>query len=480
MYLKPIFLSLILLATAAAGQRPNILFVAVDDLRPELGCYGESWIKSPNIDRLAESGLRFDRAYCQEAICMSSRASLLSGYRPDQGKIYNNGALFEAVPDALTLNQHFLNNGYEALSLGKIYHHSSDEKKGWSQPAFHPEGKWGGRGYLAESSLGAVASYEKEHPDEKRQGMGPAYESPDVDDGAYPDGVIAARAVQELRRLAARTEKTPFFLAVGFMKPHLPFNAPKKYWDMYDAGKLPLAPARSVPKGAPKPALTGWNELRGYQGMPKSGPMPADKERELIHGYAACVSYADAMIGRVLDELKRLGLGDDTIIVLWGDHGYKLGDLGMWCKHANFERDTRVPLIVSAPGMKARGKSTAALAELVDLYPTLCELAGIEVPGHLQGISFTPLLDDPSKPWKSAAFSQFPRGEVMGYTMRTEHHRYTEWRKIKGGEVVARELYDQREDPEETNNLAKNPKFAAQLDEFATRMRDGHEAAKPR
>jgi arylsulfatase A-like enzyme len=263
------------------------------------------------------------------------------------------------------------------------------------------------------------------------------------------------------------------------MKPHLPFNAPKRYWDLYDPQKIPLAPERSAPKGAPRPARTGWNELRGYHGMPRSGPMPADTERELIHGYAACVSYVDAMIGRVLDELKRLGLEDDTIVVLWGDHGFKLGDLGMWCKHTNFERDTRVPLIVRAPGMKARGKSTDALTELVDLYPTLCELAGIDLPAHLQGTSFVPLLEDPSRSWKSAAFSQFPRGEVMGYTMRTRHNRYTEWRKLKGGEVVDRELYDHREDPEESKNLAKDSKFAARIDELSGQLRAGHEAARP-
>jgi iduronate 2-sulfatase len=227
-------LTFLLLLSATAVAKPNVLFIAVDDLRPQLGCYGESWIKSPNIDRLAQSGLRFDRAYCQEAICMSSRVSLLSGYRPDHGKIYNNGPLFEAAPDALTLNQHFFNHGYEALSLGKIYHHSGDKKRGWSQPAFLSEGEWFGRGYLAEASRREVDRYEKENPKERRQGMGPAYEAPDVDDNAYPDGVIAARAIGELQRLAGRKDNTPFFLAVGFMKPHLPFNAPKRYWDLYD------------------------------------------------------------------------------------------------------------------------------------------------------------------------------------------------------------------------------------------------------
>lgn len=464
------------------AARPNVLFIAVDDLRPELACYGETWIKSPHIDRLASRGMIFERAYCQQAICMASRASLMSGYRPDVGKIHDNGPLFEAVPDALTLNQHFLDNGYETLCMGKIYHHASDYKPGWSKPAFKPAGDWVGRGYLDEDSARIATEYDRSHPNEKRQGMGPAYEAPDVADDAYPDGLIAAHAVAELQRLAKLPpgERKPFFMAVGFMKPHLPFNAPKKYWDLYDPARIELAEHRSVPKGAPRPALTGWNELRGYHGMPKSGPMPDEEARRLIHGYAACVSYTDAMIGRVLGELKRLGMEDNTVVVLWGDHGWKLGDLGMWCKHTNYELDTRVPLIVSAPGMKAPGGRTRALTEFVDIYPTLCELAGLELPGHLQGTSFKPLLDDPGKSWKRAAFSMFPRGKVLGWSMRTDRHRYTEWRDSKTGKVRERELYDHSQDPHELNNLAPDKEMADLIQQLSAQLTAGHLEARPR
>lgn len=434
----------------ATEKKPNVLFIAVDDLRPQLGCYGWDPIKSPNIDRLAARGLLFERAYCQQAICMASRASLLSGYRPDKGQIYRCDALFTHVPDALTLNQHFMNNGYEAVSLGKIYHHRSDEKQGWSREAFHPNGNWEGRGYLSEEAKRLVRQYREKNPEAKRKGMGPAFEGPDVPDNAYPDGLIAEHAIAELNRLKDK----PFFLAVGFMKPHLPFNAPKKYWDMYDEKKINLADNPFAPKGAPAAALTGWGELRGYHGMPAKGPMPDNLARKLIHGYYASVSYADAMIGTVLDELDRLDLTGNTVVVLWGDHGWKLGDHGMWCKHTNFEIDTHVPMIISAPGMTARGKNTQALTEFVDIYPTLCELCGLDRPKHLEGDSMVPLLSNPEQAWKKAAFSQYPRGDIMGYSMRTERYRYTEWRDIKSGTVKAQELYDHLNDPQENNNVA--------------------------
>jgi arylsulfatase A-like enzyme len=434
------------------SPKPNVLFIAVDDLRPELGAYGHEQIQSPNMDRLADEGLIFDRAYCQQAICMSSRASLLSGYRPDRYGIYQNGPLFSHVPDALTLNQHFLNNGYETVGLGKIYHHGSDLESGWTRVPARPKGDWTGRGYLDEASVRSVKEGEKKPRQDKRKGMGPAFEGPDVPDNAYADGKIAELALEELNRL----KDTPFFLAVGFYKPHLPFNAPKKYWDLYDEAAIQLADNPFLPAGAPPEALTDWGELRGYHGMPKEGPMPDDLARQLIHGYYACVSYTDAQVGKLLDELDRLGLADNTIVVLWGDHGWKLGEHGMWAKHTNFERDTRVPLIIRAPGMQARGKRTAALTELVDLYPTLSELCGLPLPPHLEGMSFVSLLNDPDQPWKQAAFSQYPRDHdtLMGYSMRTNRYRYTEWRRTEDGSVNSLELYDHQVDPQENVNIA--------------------------
>ena len=461
----------------AEAKKPNVLFIAVDDLRPELGCYGQKQVQSPNIDRLAKRGLLFERTYCQQAICMASRASLMSGYRPDKGQMYLNGPLFRHVPDALTLNQHFINNGYEAVALGKIYHHKSDYEKGWSRTVFQPEGQWKGRGYLGDASIRIVQAYDLKNPKAKRKGMGPAFEGPDVPDIAYPDGLIADHAIKELNRLKDK----PFFLAVGFMKPHLPFNAPKKYWDLYSEKKIKLADNPFAPQGVPKRARTNWGELRGYHGMPRKGSMPDDLARKLIHGYYACISHVDAMIGNVLNELDRLELTGNTVVVLWGDHGWKLGDHGMWCKHTNFDRDAHVPMIISAPGMKARGQTTDALTELVDIYPTLCELCGLDQPKHLEGSSMAPLLNNPNRPWKKAAFSQFARGElrdVMGYSMRTDRYRYTEWRDLKSGAVEARELYDHQKDPQENINVFENPENKKVVAALAKMLSEGYQSAK--
>jgi len=456
--------------------RPNVLFIAVDDLRPsQLGCYGNATAVSPNIDRLAGQGLVFERAYCQQAICMASRASLMSGYRPDKGEIYKDGPLYECVPGALSINKHFLANGYETVTIGKIYHHRSDEKEGWSREAYHAEGAWEGRGYLAPDSIAYVREYDRAHPNARRRGMGPAFECPDVPDDAYEDGLSANRAIEELNRLQCH----PFFLAVGFKKPHLPFNAPKAYWDLYDEAAIGLAPNPFAPEGAPPEALTSWGELRGYYGMPKEGPVPDELARRLIHGYYACVSYTDAQIGRVLDELEHLGLSEDTIVVLWGDHGWKLGEHGAWCKHTNFELDTRAPLIVRAPGMRARGQRTKALTEFVDIYPTLCELAGLSLPGHLEGMSAAPLLHDPGRKWKKAAFSQYPRGAVMGYTMRTGRYRYTEWKDMRNGKVKARELYDHKNDPQENKNVAEALANQALVKKLSRMLRQGYKKALP-
>lgn len=441
-------------ASRDVSGRHNVLFIAADDLRPHLGCYGHSEVLTPNMDRLASRGMVFERAYCQQSICMASRASLLSGYRPDKGDIFKCGPLYKHVPDALPVNQHFLDNGYETVSIGKIYHHKSDEKRGWSKEAFHARGEWEGRGYVTPKAAALVREYDEKHPEASRKGMGPAFECADVPDSAYEDGLAAGRAIEELNRLKDR----PFFLAVGFHKPHLPFNAPKKYWDMYREEDIRPAANPFAPKNAPKEALTDWGELRGYHGIPTSGPLPDDLARRLIHGYRACVSYADAQIGRLLDELDRLDLCKNTIVVLWGDHGWKLGEHGMWCKHTNFELDTHSTLLMSAPGMKAAGGRTRALTEFVDIYPTLCDLAGLEKPGHLEGASLAPLLDDPGAAWKEAAYSQYPRGTVMGYSVRTDRYRYTEWRRIGEKEVKARELYDHETDPDENVNVAGAPK----------------------
>jgi arylsulfatase A-like enzyme len=267
---------------------------------------------------------------------------------------------------------------------------------------------------------------------------------------------------------------------MGFYKPHLPFNAPKKYWDMYKPGDMKLADNPFIPKNAPSYATTNWGELRNYYGIPKEGPCSDELARQLIHGYYACVSYIDTMIGRLLDELDRLKLRDNTAIILWGDHGWKLGEHAGWCKHTNFELDTRVPMILSVPGMKTTGRRTWALTEYVDIYPTLCEVCSLPVPGHLEGHSVVPLLKDPERPWKKAAFSQYPRGKVMGYSMRTEHFRYTEWKDRKTGEVLARELYDHRKDPQENINAVAQEEYKQDVQRLAQMLKRGWSAALPK
>jgi arylsulfatase A-like enzyme len=444
-------------STVKTEQKPNVLFIAVDDLRPQLGCYGDRLVKSPNIDRLASQGVLFERAYCQQAICMASRASLMSGYRPDKHRIFENGPLYKTVPDAWSMNRHFQKNGYETVTLSKVYHHASDEQIGWSAPAMHPKGAWKGRGYLAPE---AQQLGEKEY-----SGRGPAFEAADVPDSAYPDGVTLETACAQLDRL--KKLNRPFFLAVGFLKPHLPFNAPKRYWDLYDPNIIPLAPCSEPPKNAPACALTDWSELRKYAGMPQKGPVSPEQARQLIHGYCACVSYIDALIGRLLDRLEKLGLDERTVVVLWGDNGWKLGDYGMWCKHTNFEMDARIPLIIRARAQGIAPGRTRGLAELVDLYPTLCELTGLSRPDHLEGMSLVPLMRNPGLSLKRAAFSQYPKPGIMGRSVRTERYRYTEWRKNEGNELIARELYDFETDPLGATNVAGDPSYETQVKEIA-------------
>ncbi len=443
-------------AQANAKQPPNVLFIAVDDLRPELGCYGHPVVKSPNIDRLASEGLLFQRAYCQQAVCGATRFSLMTGLRPDTTGVYGNQQpLRETIPDVLSLPQYFRQHGYETVSLGKVYHHASDDNHiGWTGQAWRPQGDWAGRGYLHPKSIAQVLPAEKVRG---FVGVGPAYEATDVSDDAYPDGKTAEKAIAELRRL--KQADTPFFLAVGMIRPHLPFNAPGRYWDLYDRADIRVPQQATWPQGMPSLAGTAWSELRKYVGMPRKGPMPQDEALNLIHGYYASVSYADALIGRVVNELDALQQRDNTIIVLWGDHGWKLGDYGAWCKHTNFELDTHVPLILSVPDQVTAGQRTNALVELIDIFPTLAELCGLEIPTSCEGTSMVPLIADPTLPWKSAAFSQFPRGQIMGYSVRSARWRYTEWIDRRSDEIVGRELYDHATNPVASRNLADEPEF---------------------
>jgi arylsulfatase A-like enzyme len=452
-------------ARGAAGDRPmNVLFIAVDDLRPQLNCYGHAQMVSPNIDRLAADGVLFEYAYCQQAVCAPSRASLLTGMRPDSTTIYDlHTPVSRHLPDVLTLPQHFRANGYTSISLGKIYHHWNDDLPGWDEQPWHapgpsyqiPENQALDR-YAAEMSKGKTF-----------RDRGPATERADVEYNAYPDGKTADKAVEMLNAL----KDGPFFLAVGFLKPHLPFIAPKDYWDLYDPDDIDLADNPFKPKDCPNIAMHNWGELRGYYGIPDNGPLRDEHARHMIHGYYACTSYTDAMIGRVVGELDRLGLRDNTAIVLWGDHGWNLGEHGLWCKHCNFETSVHSPMIFSVPGMAGNGRPSQALTEFVDIYPTLSDVCGLPLPGHVEGKSLRPLLEDPDAQWDDAAYSQYPRGRRMGYSMRTRRHRYTEWVEGDTKEVFARELYDHDEDPGENVSLALRPEYAGLIAGLSGQMR---------
>ena len=434
------------LSAAAETARPNVLFIAVDDLRPELGCYGRDHVVSPNIDKLAAGGVVFNRAYCQSPVCGASRASLLSGIRATRDRSFK-GYLHHADKDwgaPLPLGKHFRQHGYYTISNGKVYHHRDDGAGSWSEDAWRPRGEWGGRGYLRKENMAIARKSER--------GLGPAYESAEVDDSDYADGRTADKAISDLRRLKGMDK--PFFLAAGFVKPHLPFNAPKKYWDLYDPDEIDLADNPYRPKDAPDAAIHNWGELRAYHGIPPKGPLSDEMARTLIHGYYACTSYTDAQIGRVLDELERLGLSDNTIVVLWGDHGWNLGEHTLWCKHCHFQTSLRAPLIVCAPGLKGPIK-TDALTEFVDIYPTLCELTGLPVPKHTEGRSFVPLMKKPQRPWKEAIYSRFHRGD----SVRTDRYCYTEWTR-QNGQTYARMLYDQKLDPDENTNISERPENA--------------------
>ena len=459
-----------------AESRQNVLFIAVDDLRPELGCYDVPVIQSPNIDRLASSGVVFERAYCQLAVCNPSRVSIMTGLRPDTTKVWDLVTRFRhTIPDAVTLPQHFKQHGYHAVSFGKVFHNPWPDNESWSEPHAWPQKSslWSSD---ARKRLAGFRRTMKEEglPQRKIDRMrAQATEVVDIPDHEHIDGAIAAQAIDAMRRLAKQDK--PFFLAAGFVRPHLPFVVPRKYWELYDRDVIPLATNGFLPKGSPSFAMNTMYELRDYFDFdgtpsPRDGSLTIDQHRRLRHGYYASVSLIDSLVGELTTELQTLGLADNTIVVLWGDHGWKLGEHNSWCKQTNHEIDARVPLIIRDPRAAANGQKSRALVELVDVYPTLCELAELPVADHLEGRSMAPLLSDPDQTWKQAAISQFRRQDgkrpLMGYSMRTDRHRYIEWQDRRTREVVARELYDHQTDPQENTSLADFPqhqKFIAQL-----------------
>jgi arylsulfatase A-like enzyme len=469
------------------GAKPNVLFIAVDDMRPELGCYGNTIIKTPNIDRIAARGMVFNHAYCQQAVCSPSRSSLLTGRRPDATKVWDLETHFRvALPDAITLPQHFKANGYHCSALSKIYHHGFEDGRSWNEPHWYPGGyaidtdpvDWTKR-ITTRHNIAVQEYVEKATPDpvdnDKRLAKGkslkkgPAFEVSPKQDDELPDGATAAEAVKRLHALKEKGE--PFFFAVGFLKPHLPFVSPKKYWDLYDPEKIPLPAIDHLPEGCPEFAGHTNSELHAYIGVPKENPIPADFAKQLRHGYYAAISFTDHNIGRLLDALEAEGLADNTIIVLWGDHGWQLGDHGLWHKHTNFELATRAPLLISVPHAKTAGQKCDAPVEFVDVYPTLADLCGLKIPDGLDGKSLKPFIENPSAPKQKVAISQYPRstpsGPAMGYSIRDERWRCTFWRARNGEKIIATELYDEVNDPAETVSLAGKPEHNALVESFA-------------
>ena len=487
-------------ASAKQKKSPdlNVLFIAVDDLRPSLGCHGVPNARTPHLDALAAEGMIFNRTYCQQAVCSPSRTSLLTGLRPDSTRVYDLETHFRRYrPNAVTLPQHFMKHGYVTAAFSKIYHKPAmDDYPSWSVaswiPASHrwdsPESraftarKWRElreSGWRSNERFYYEPSKRKPRVEGQRGWDMPSWESRAVPDHALPDGMTADAVIGALDQLKGRR----FFLAAGFLKPHLPFVAPEKYYDLHPESEIEPAEFTDAPADAPPYALHNSGEMRGYLDIPQQGPIGEKKARELIRGYRASVSYVDAQIGRVVNALDRLGLRERTVIVLWGDHGYHLGDHGLWNKHSNFEAATRSPLIVSAPGRLNKGKTTEGLTEFVDIYPSLCELCDLPRPDGLEGSSFVPLIDDPERLWKRAAFSQYPRqipgvGRGMGQSMRTRRYRYTEWR-ADDAPFQAAELYDYETDPHETANIANRPQNLSLVNGLSGMLRDGWRSSLP-
>lgn len=458
------------------AERPNVLLILVDDLKPVLGCYGDPAARTPCLDRFAAGSLRFDLAYCNQAVCAPSRFSLMLGSHSTSTGLYSLGSrLRDAVPDAVTLPQHFAGHGYRTESLGKVFHvghGNTGDPASFSVPHF-PEKviEYATRHRDRSDPLTREeALFENLQLDGIRSlPRGPAFEAPDVPDDAYADGRVAAETIRRLEAAAARRREsaTPFLIVAGFARPHLPFSVPRRYWDLHDPALLPVAQRHRPPEGAPTVAGKRGGEIMNYDPVPEAAPIEPDLARRLVHGYYASVSFVDAQVGRVLDELDRLDLDDSTVVVVWGDHGFHLGDHGIWTKHTNYEQANRIPLLIRAPGVTAPGTSTRQPAESVDMFPTLAELAGLPAPvapQPLDGTSLVPVLRDPEARVRDHAYHAYPKRK-LGRAIRTERHRLVEWRNWNDPESsVEYELYDYEVDPLESRNLAlEQPDVLARL-----------------
>ena len=481
--MKPRLLLIVLCPLLSAWAQPNVLLILVDDLKPALGCYGDTAAKTPNIDRLAGRGMRFDLAYCNQAVCAPSRFTLMLGSHSTSTGLYGLGSrLRQKWPDAVTMPQHFAKHGgYITQSIGKVFH-IGHGNEGDPQSFTLPHLKDKVIEYLDTTSTqgGQLTREEALFTNQKLDQIrslprGAAFESPEAADEDYADGRVAVETIKRLKNT-----KNPFFIAAGFVRPHLPFSAPKKYWDMHDPAKLPMPVFEKLPANSPKVAHKRGGEIAAYDPVPEgdAAVFSPDLKRRLIHGYYASASYVDAQIGKVIDELDRSGLSENTLIVLWGDHGFHLGDLGIWTKHTNYEQANRIPLLLIAPGVTKPGSSTRQLAESVDIFPTLAELAGLPAPTGPQpidGISLVPVLKNPAARVRDHAYHCFPK-QKMGRAIRTESHRLIEWKKPGAPpESAELELYDYTADSHETQNIAaEQPEVVKQLRAILARH---HEAS---
>jgi len=507
-----------------APEKPNILFIAVDDLKPILGCYGDEIIKTPNIDKIAGNGTVFLQNYCQQAVSGPTRASIMTGMRPDYTGVWDLKTKMRDVnPDILSLPQYLITQGYSTQGIGKIYDQRCVDKKmdvpSWSVP-FYNYFKTQEKYYSAQTGMPALGAYqlpetkalaEKYRLEAISKGIAadqieayvsekvkPSVECADVPDNAYNDGANVLRAKEILEKL--KSENKPFFFAVGFSKPHLPFVAPKKYWDLYKRDQMPVAAFQEKSKNGPAIAYHNAGELRQYSDIPALTEftdqkdygltLPLNKQKELIHGYYAAVSYTDAQVGILMHAMDSLGLLKNTIVILWGDHGWHLGDHNLWCKHTNFEQATHAPLIISAPWIKP--SVSKSMTEFVDIFPTLCDLVNVPVPSHLDGKSLVSVMKKPDSKVKEFSVSQYPRagsdaeagrlgfaeGKCMGYSVRTSRYRFTLWMKdnfrtnrvFDKNLIVAMELYDYQKDPYETINVVDEKSYAPILKDLNAKM----------
>lgn len=445
--------------SAAEKSRPNVLFISVDDMNNDLGCYGHPLVKSPNIDKLAKVGTRFDRAYCQFPLCSPSRTSIMTGLRPDTTQVYDLQKHFRnVIPDTVTLSQLFKNNGYYAARVGKIYHYGNPGQigtDGLDDPA-----SWDHK----VNPLGRDKAEEKlltNHTPKRGLGSSLSFMRAEGTDEEQTDGMVAT----EIIKMMETNKDKPFFLAAGFYRPHCPYVAPKKYFDLYPIEKV------TMPKGSfdyiqsvPQPALASTKPWPWFG-------VTEQESREALQAYWATISFVDVQVGRLLEALERLKLADNTVVVFWSDHGYHVGDHGLWKKQSLFEKSARVPLIIAAPGQQAKGTVSGRPVELVDIYPTLADLCGLTPPQNLAGKSVRPLLDNPEAAWTKPAFTQVWRGGFPGHSVRTERYRYTEW---DGGEKGS-QLYDYSKDPEEKQNLVGDPAYAHTVAELKSFIRQNWE-----